>query len=306
MRPFAALLVVSLLMALLLASPAPAQPSGAPAPQTVVLGGWGLPEGAAVTTSTRALRTARVHTLAAEAGDEDAPLRTLEVYSAYADSLRLTVLEADAEGLRRGEEHVLVSDVLEDVFEDDEPVQGGTRTSPLSGLRLSVARAGEGWTRALLGGEPSAAQAEAMAALPPPGGWPYPTHPVAVGATWEVDRAALEARYGALAADAPQRKTYRLDSLGVFLGRPAAFLSFGLDLTIEENGSRTRLHEVGAVVRALDLYLDLYAERHGTFRTEEVGPPRTDAEGRAVRSVMEGRLRTREERFVTLPRAPEP
>jgi hypothetical protein len=293
-------LALAALVAVALAAGLPAAPAlaqEAPPSETVVLHGWGLPEGASVQTTHRTLRHATHDTFAA-----DTLAGQLKVYTMRTDSL-LTVVEAvSAEGPTRILEAVYISDILEDVHEGEEVLTRGRHPEPLSGTQYLFEREGSGWARSfLLPEDPSEAQRAALAGAHPgvPLASVYPGQPVAVGEQWTVDRDVLAELYGPLAEGAEQRLTVVVDSVGTFLGRPAAFLSHGLSVTLDQGGGRTlKRNEVGMTVRLLDVLVDVLAQRQGTFRSE--APARLD-DGTEGRAVLYGSIAASTERWLTLP-----
>jgi len=285
------------LLALLLAAPAAAPALAQDAPAAVTLHGWGLPEGAVVQTTHRTIRQATHETTVA-----DTLFRELKVYTARTDSVLTTFEAVGEDGPTRIMEAVFISDILEDVHEGEEVVERGRHPEWLSGTHYVFEREGDGWARRfVLPQDPTEPQRTALSNAAPavPLVSVYPERSVAVGEQWEVERAALAALYGPLAEGAEQRMTVALDSVGTYLGRPAAFLSYGLALTLDQGGGRTlKRNEVGVTVRLLDVLVDVIAQRQGTFRSEA---PTMLEDGTPGRAVLHGALAAHTERLLTLP-----
>lgn len=278
----------------------------AAAGETVTLRGWSLPEGSVITTVTRLRRNAALHYFAPGDAPEDAePLRSLEVYTLRSDSVRTRVLAVDSAGPVALEQHTLISDILEDVHEGNQILERGRRPLPLSGTIVHARRYGEAWHREIVNpSEPSAEQLQALQ-----GGFTldtpqYPARPVRVGEKWEVDRDGLALLHGDLVEGATQRMTLQLDSTGSFLGQPAAYLSYGLDVTVDRgDGLVMRIHEVGVVVRLINYFVDVMTQWQGTFRTEREG---AFADGEPYRAIMEGHTRGQSQQFLIVPHLASP
>lgn len=295
--------LASLLLVLLIAFPARAQEAD---PEGVMLQGWALPEGSSITSTSQLLRRAEVRFFAATAGTTadttgDA-VRVLSVYTRRDDSLRSEMLEVDDAGPRKVDQFVMISDILEDVHEGEEIVERGRRANPLSGTRFILERAEDGsWShRFVRPEEPSDEEIAALSAARFDFRSPqYPERPVQIGEEWNVDRDALVSMYGELAHDAEQRMTLRLDSTGTFMDRPVAYLSYGLDVTLQPSPD-VRMHrrEHGVVVRRLDLLVDVYEQRQGYFSTERAPD---HAAGQPYSSVMSGSTQSETQRLLTVP-----
>jgi hypothetical protein len=298
-------LLSSLVLGLLLVSlpPVAAAQDARDGPEEVMLRGWSLPEGAVITTVTHVRRSAELSyygdASAVEAGE---PLRALEIFTLRTDSMLTTLREIGQDGPLSIEQHILISDILEDIHEGDEIVDRSRRPLPLSGTRFIAEEDGDGgWTRRFLLPEiPSEEQSEALAETFDPGTPQYPERPVAVGETWEVGADVLARLYGNLVAGAPQRMTFQLDSTGTYLGRPAAFLSYGLDVTLDRgDGVAMRSNEVGVVIRLLDHFVDVLSQWQGTFRTQREG---SFDDGQPYVALMTGNLRGQTQQFLLIPR----
>jgi hypothetical protein len=298
-------LLSSLVLGLLLVSltPIAAAQDAQDGPGEVMLRGWSLPEGAVITTVTHVRRSAELSyygdARAVEAGE---PLRALEIFTLRTDSMLTTIREIGQAGPLAIEQHILISDILEDIHEGDEIVDRSRRPLPLSGTRFIAEDEGDGvWTRRFLLPEtPSEEQVEALAEPFDPGTPQYPEWPIAVGETWEVDADGLARLYGSLAEGAPQRMTFQLDSTGTYLGRPAAFLSYGLDVTLDRgDGLVMRSNEVGVVVRLLDRFVDVLSQWQGTFHTKREG---SFEDGEPYVAVMTGSVRGQTQQFLLIPR----
>lgn len=287
---------------ILLAPLAAAQES--PVAATVELHGWNVPEGAVLTSSSHVLRRGEVRYYPADADLRDttaAPTRALEVYTLRADSVRTTLLAVDEHGPAAIEQFVFVSDILEDVHEGTEILSRGRHPNHLSGTQYRAERDASGaWTRSFL--RPEDPSDEQRAALAEPfsfGTDHYPRQPVAVGDTWDLEQAQIAALVGPLAEGHVQRMTFRFDSTGTSFGSPAAYLSYGLDVTLDRGaGATMHRHEAGVVVRLLNHRVDVHEQRQGTFRTVRDG---AFDDGTPYRSVMEGEIRSSSETFLTIP-----
>lgn len=267
--PLAALLVALVLVQSALAQDTPAEA----APETVSLHGWTLPEGTVITTSHRTLRHAAHGTFAAGHDPADTlavPMRELMIYTLRADSVYTTIARVAPDGPAVVEEVVVISDILEDVREGDQVLEQRRYPEPLSGTQYALERTADGWTGAFLRGEPTEEQRRALASAEPmlSAALPYPERPIPVGETWSVERETIEALYGPTVEGTTARLTIALDSVSTFLGRPAAFLSHGLSVTLDQGEGRTmQRNEVGTTVRLLDAFVDVIARRQGTFRS---------------------------------------
>jgi hypothetical protein len=296
---------LTLLAPLALLAIAPLAVAQTPAPEDgALLNGWGLPEDAVLTTVTHVRRNAVARYFAPDADPADTtarPLRELEIFTLRADSVRTTLLAIEDGRPERLEHHILISDVLEDVHEGGEIIDRGRRPNPLSGSQFVSERRPDGsWDRTFI--RPYEPTDEQISALREPVSFhtpQYPDHRVRVGDIWEVGREGIETLYGRLLDGAPHRLTYQLDSTGTYLGRPAAFLSYGLDATID-HGDELVMHmnEVGSVVRLLDRFVDVLTQRQGTFRTARSG---AFDDGQPYVSVLEGGIRGQEQVFLTIP-----
>jgi hypothetical protein len=272
----------------------------------IILRGWSLPEGTVITSTTHLRRNAELNYFAPGQDAEDGePLRTLEVYTLRSDSLRTRIVEVDGHGPRAIEQHILISDILEDVHEGNEILERGRRPMPLSGTIIAAQRDGHAWHRQITNpAEPRPEQLEALQArfsLETP---QYPDRPIHVGESWEVDREGLAMLHGELVAGATQRMTLQLDSTSTFLGQPAAYISYGLDVTVDRgDGLIMRINEVGVVVRLIDRFVDVMTQWQGTFRTEREG---VFEDGEPYVAVMEGSTRGQSQQFLMVPHTASP
>jgi hypothetical protein len=297
MRRYRLLPLILLLAPLAAAQEAP--PAG-----PVELHGWGVPADAVLTSSSHVLRRGEVRYYPAGTDLRDTtatPRRVLEIYTLRSDSVRTTLLAVDDLGPATIERFVIVSDILEDVHEGSEILSRGRHPNPLSGTRYRAERGASGeWTRTPL--SPEAPTDEQAAALREPfayGTDHYPRHPVTPGDTWDLERDQIASLMGPLADGHSQRMTFRLDSTGTSFGSPAAYLSYGLDVTLDiGDGATTHRHEAGVIVRLLDRLVDVHEQRQGTYRTVRDG---AFDNGEPYRSVMEGEIRSSSETFLTIP-----
>jgi hypothetical protein len=285
-----------------LAAPVRAQD---PAAQTVVLSGWALPEGTSITSSSHVVRRAKVRQFdspEAMVATSPEPLVELDVFTAHADSVHTSFEAVDEAGPVRVERYVFISDILEDVHQGDQILDRSRHPNPLSGTHYTAERTAEGaWQRRFLRpADPTEAQMSALGELRFDFDSPhYPAHPVAVGGEWNVDADGLVRLFGELEPGHTQRMTFRLDSTGAFVGQPAAFLSYGLEVTTRlDDGVLMTQKEVGIVVRLLDWLVDVYEERQGLFRTMSAGYME---DGQPIFSVMEGEIRGRTLHLLTVP-----
>lgn len=264
-----------------------------------VLRGWGLPEGTVVTSATHLRRNADLHYLDPATGDT---LRTLEIFTLRTDSLRTVFLEVDGDGPRQIERYVIISDILEDIHEGAAILERGRHPTPLSGTHYVAERRDDApWMRRFLDpAQPSPEQLEALGQVRFAFDAPqYPHHRVRPGERWEVDSEVLARLHGDLVDGRPQRMTIELDSVSTYLGSPAAFLSYGLDVTVHRgDGLIVHTHEVGVIIRLLDRFVDVLSQWQGTHHTERAGE---FEDGRPYRAVMEGAVRGQQQQFLIVP-----
>lgn len=268
----------------------------------VQLSGWALPVESSVLTSTRLLRQAQITYRHAETADTVGPYRLIQIQTARHDSLQVVYTDVADDGPLRIEQAIFISDILENIAENGETVDVRRIPNPLSGTQSIGVRDGDEWSWTFT--YPEDPTPEQVTDLNRPFSWVEPEYrdaEVSVGETWDVDRATLVSIYGELDDAHPQRKTYQLDSLGTWMGRPVAYLSYGLNITqIQDDGRRLHRREAGMIIRRLDVFVDVVEQRQGTFHTEEAG---ISEDGTPYISVMEGEMRVMTERLLTIPAA---
>ena len=237
-------LVGAAIGAILLAASASAQ---APA-DSVEIGGWTLPEGTVVTTTSNMTYKATM-----SVGGDEAPYRL-----ATRDSLTTRIDRLRDGRLHRAVQQTALDETTVQMAGRDLPPQ----SSPLLGRWVTVERTEDGWTRSAPGWTPNREQRDALAAPVSLDDDEYPLR-MAVGQTVRVSQDAIGRVYAG-ASDALHRLTVRLDSVGTVGGAPVAYLTQDVDVTVEDDEIVTRMQMRARIVRRLDWRLDV--ETHWTGR----------------------------------------
>ena len=247
------------------------------AAQGVVLGGWALPEGAVVKSTSTSVMRGRV---AAPGGPVPVEQHTGNESVTQIDRV---------EGGR------LTRAVQRTVASETKLFMAGSRLpsepDPLVGRMVAVVRDGDGWRQEPVGWRPSAAAREALDEPATLDDAEYAARPVAVGETVEVDAQTLRRVY-LDATDGDHHLTVTLDSVGTFGGGPAAFLTQRVGVTTAFDGGTMRMDMTARVVRRLDWKLDV--------RTVWEGPVAIAMDAVTIT----GTMRYEAEQAVTFPESP--
>ena len=236
-----------------------------------VLGGWALPEGAVVTSSS---------TTSARLDMAGQP-----VESQAADESVTTIDGVEDGRLVRAVQRLEAS--VEKTLVGGFPVPSDP--DPLLGRAVVIERDGDGWRRRALGWAPSGAALEALDAPISLDDAEYPDRPVAVGETVEVPADVLRRVYPGATADGDHRLTVTLDSLGMFEGGPAAFLTQEVHVTTADDDVTMRMDMTARIVRRLDWGIDVRTVWDGAV-AYDLGPV-----------AMEGTMRHEARQSVELP-----
>lgn len=234
--------------------------------QTVALGGWGVPPGMAVCGSSDVATYNQVFGVGgADTTSTEGSIRATVCWSAF-DVQDGRVVGADETLVDWYAEEHLVGDLA-----------GRSMPNPTTGLPLRLTLGPDrAWTARPRDREPTAEESDYLAGLYPfelDNEAFYPREPVAVGAEWDVPFDALNARRGPLDETAENVYRVRLDSVGVWDGRTAAFLTHSSAYTSLRSGGPTRIEAVSHVVLDLETKVEIASESTGTREfTWESGP----------------------------------
>lgn len=222
------------------------------AQESVVLGGWALPEGAVVRSESTVATDA---VLRANGG-------TIPFSSESTDLVTTTMERASSEGVQRALQRLDVS--FAKTWID------GLRTpaspNPLLGREVSIERTADGWTRSARGWSPDAEARTALDDASSLDDAEYPARPMAVGETTVVPDSTLRVVYQNV-LDGPHRLTVRLDSLGTVDGAPVAYLTQEVGVEVGIDGGTFRMDMTGRIVRRLDWKLDVETVWEGDVRS---------------------------------------
>ena len=251
--------------------------AAAPSAQ-VVLGGWALPEGAVVESTTMV----ELDQVVSE-GDRAVPFESLA-----RDRSRTVIDRVEGGRLSRATQRVETSTsktLVEGRSAPDAP-------DVLLGRPVVVERTASGWRQRADGWAPTPEQQDALDDETSLDDAEYPSRPVAVGETVVVPDSALRAVYHG-ATPGPHRLTVRLDSVGTWGGGPAAFVTQEVSVAVADGDGTLRMDMTARIVRRLDWLLDVRTVWEG--RT-------TFDDGEATTA---GFMRYTATQTVTLPGAPD-
>jgi len=218
------------------------------AAQEADLGGWTLPEGAVVTSTS--LVTMR--------GNVVGPGGEVTFQDQHSETLETTIDGVEGGRLVRAVQRVEASEAKTFI--------GGARTpvepDPLLGRTVVTRRDGEGWQREPVGWRPSEAAQNALDEPVTLDDAEYPERPVAVGETVRVDAETIHRVY-LNATPGDHALTVTLDSLGTFEGGPAAFLSQEVSVTVDLGEGTMEMDMTARIVRRLDWKIDVWTVWEG-------------------------------------------
>ncbi|OZC04272.1 hypothetical protein [Rubricoccus marinus] len=219
------------------------------AQESAILGGWTLPEGAAVITTSRTQSSGIAKSATGQA----------KFVSQTYDSTLTVMAEVEGGQLTQA---LQTEKASESRFLVNGRPTGPPRASVMHGLPVAIARDDRGWQKVPVGWQPDAKQQAALDDKISLDDADYPATPMAVGQTYVVPDSLLRQVYVS-ATDRPHRLTVRLDSLGTYGGAPAAFITQEVQVEVGEPDALMTMDMTARIVRRLDWMLDVRTEWSG-------------------------------------------